>query len=95
MTTKIRTLNIEAAETGILIDVDGAPEGINLEYEILPDVIAALVEEALEHRKAPQGCQKVKLTTTTGSFSKEELLRLLDKLNRNSPGLNITVTRDF
>lgn len=55
MTTKIEKLNIEAAETGILIDVDGAPEGINIEYEILPDVVAAIVEEALEHRKAPQG----------------------------------------
>lgn len=55
MTTKIKKLNIEAAETGILLDVDGAPEGINIEYEILPTVIAALTKEALEHRKAPQG----------------------------------------
>lgn len=55
MTTKIKKLNIEAAETGILLDIDGAPEGINIEYQILPDVVAAIVEEALEHRKAPQG----------------------------------------
>lgn len=52
MTTKIKKLNIEAAETGILIDVDGAPEGINLEYEILPDIIAALTKEALNYRTA-------------------------------------------
>lgn len=94
MATKIEKLNIEAAETGILIDVDGAPEGINLEYQILPDVVAAIVEEALEHRKAPQGRQDTKLAAA-GTFSQEELLRLLDKLNRNSPGLSITVTRDF
>lgn len=55
MTTKIKKLNIEAAETGILIDVDGAPEGINLEYQILPDIIAALTKEALNYHTAAQG----------------------------------------
>lgn len=55
MTTKIEKLNIEAAETGILIDVDGAPEGINIEYQILPEVIATLVEEALNYHTAAQG----------------------------------------
>lgn len=52
MTTKIEKLNIEAAETGILIDIDGAPEGINIEYEILPTVIAALTKEALNYHTA-------------------------------------------
>lgn len=52
MTIKIGKLNIEAAETGILIDIDGAPEGINLEYEILPDIIAALTKEALNYHTA-------------------------------------------
>ncbi|WOT02543.1 hypothetical protein [Corynebacterium pyruviciproducens] len=55
MATRIEKLTIDAAPTGILLDIDGAPEGINIEYQILPDVVAAIVEEALEHRKAPQG----------------------------------------
>lgn len=54
VTTKIEKLSIEAAETGILIDVDGAPEGINIEYEILPTVIAALTKEALNYHTAAQ-----------------------------------------
>ena len=55
MTTKIKKLDIEAAETGIILDIDGAPEGINIEYQILPEVIATLVEEALDYHTAAQG----------------------------------------
>lgn len=55
MATRIEKLTIEAAETGIILDIDGAPEGINIEYQILPEVIATLVEEALDYHTAAQG----------------------------------------
>ena len=39
---KIKKLNIEEAESGVNLDVEGAPEGIHIEWEILPQVIQAL-----------------------------------------------------
>lgn len=39
---KIEKLNIEEVETGVNLDVEGAPEGIHIEWEILPQVIRTL-----------------------------------------------------
>ncbi|CAB0574554.1 hypothetical protein CIP107580_01828 [Corynebacterium diphtheriae] len=49
MVSKIHKLNIEPAGSGINIDVDGATEGIHIEYKILPDFVEALVSEALDY----------------------------------------------
>lgn len=46
---KIEKLNIERAATGINLDVDGAPEGIHIEWEILPQVIHQL-KQLNDHR---------------------------------------------
>nr|DAU54439.1 MAG TPA: hypothetical protein [Caudoviricetes sp.] len=54
MFSKICKLNIAPDESGINIDVDGASEGIHIEYKILPDVIEALVENALDYHMADQ-----------------------------------------
>lgn len=51
---RINKLNIEATSTGVNLDVDGAPEGIHIEYSILPDVVAAITKAALEHQQEPQ-----------------------------------------
>lgn len=51
---KIAKLNINPTSTGINLDVDGAPEGIHIEYEILPDITKALMECALGNRAATQ-----------------------------------------
>lgn len=54
MFSKICKLNIAPDDSGINIDVDGASEGIHIEYKILPDVIEALVENALDYHMADQ-----------------------------------------
>lgn len=41
---KIKKLNIEPVETGINLDVDGAPEGIHIEWELVPQVAAILMQ---------------------------------------------------
>lgn len=46
MPVKINKLNIEATATGINLDIDGAPEGIHIEYKILPNVVAAVMRES-------------------------------------------------
>lgn len=51
---KIAKLNINCTETGINLDVDGAPEGIHIEYEILPDITKALMECVLGNQAATQ-----------------------------------------
>lgn len=48
---KIHKLSVNVVETGIQLDIDGAPEGINIEFEVLPEVIAAMVAEAVGHEK--------------------------------------------
>ena len=48
---KIEKLNIEPAATGINLDVDGAPEGIHIEWEILPQVIHQL--QAIHRNNLP------------------------------------------
>lgn len=48
---KVNKLAIEAVDSGINLDVDGAPEGIHIEYSILPEVIAAMVAEAVAGQK--------------------------------------------
>lgn len=52
---KIAKLNINPTNTGINLDVDGAPEGIHIEFTILPDVAKALMECALSSQTATQG----------------------------------------
>lgn len=49
--TRVRKLNIEATDTGVNLDIEGAPEGIHIEYNILPDTIAAITKAALEHQQ--------------------------------------------
>lgn len=49
---RIAKLNINPTSTGINLDVDGALEGIHIEYEILPDVTKALMECALGNQAA-------------------------------------------
>ncbi|CAB0542598.1 hypothetical protein FRC0513_00684 [Corynebacterium diphtheriae] len=51
---KIAKLNINPTSTGINLDVDGAPEGIHIEYEILPDITKALMECVLGNQAATQ-----------------------------------------
>lgn len=51
---KIAKLNINPTSTGINLDVDGAPEGIHIEYEILPDITKALMECVLGGRLVAQ-----------------------------------------
>lgn len=51
---KIAKLNINPTSTGINLDVDGAPEGIHIEYEILPDVLAAITKCVLGNQAATQ-----------------------------------------
>ncbi|OFO23950.1 hypothetical protein HMPREF3053_07675 [Corynebacterium sp. HMSC064E07] len=55
MGAKVAKLNIEGTDTGINIDVDGASEGIHIEYEILANVMAVIVQEALDATKHDQG----------------------------------------
>ncbi|WP_165164944.1 hypothetical protein [Corynebacterium qintianiae] len=50
---KIHKLNVNAVETGVQLDIDGAAEGINIEYEILPQVIAAVIEEIVGAESDP------------------------------------------
>ncbi|MDK8450959.1 hypothetical protein [Corynebacterium mastitidis] len=50
-TTKVEKLNIDATDTGIGLDVDGAGEGIHIEYEILPTVMQEIVKAALRGRE--------------------------------------------
>ena len=50
---KIHKLSVNAVETGVQLDIDGAPEGINIEYEILPEVIAAVIEEIVGDTDEP------------------------------------------
>lgn len=50
---KVKKLNIQADANGINLDVDGAPEGIHIEYEILPEVLAAINEAASQWRELP------------------------------------------
>ena len=54
MVSKIHKLNIVPDDSGINIDVDGASEGIHIEYKILPEVIGALVGEVLDYHTAAQ-----------------------------------------
>ncbi|CAB0993267.1 hypothetical protein FRC0497_01186 [Corynebacterium diphtheriae] len=51
---KIAKLNISSTENGINLDIDGASEGIHIEYEILPDVLGAIMKCALGRRQEPQ-----------------------------------------
>lgn len=56
---KIHELNINGNEAGVYMDVNDAPEGICIEYEILDEVIEALVGEAAKWGvavKASDGC---------------------------------------
>lgn len=55
MSAKVAKLNIEGTNTGISIDVDGAAEGIHIEYEILANVMAVIVQETLAATKHDQG----------------------------------------
>ncbi|ACR18359.1 hypothetical protein I6J22_08865 [Corynebacterium kroppenstedtii] len=45
---KVAKLNIEADSLGINLNIDGAPEGILIEYEILPKVAKAVLAEILD-----------------------------------------------
>ncbi|QPK78306.1 hypothetical protein G7Y31_06870 [Corynebacterium lizhenjunii] len=47
MSCKVEKLNVEGTPSGVNIDVDDAPEGIHIEYRILPDVLAAICAETL------------------------------------------------
>lgn len=41
---KINKLTVEAIDSGVNLHVDGAPEGIHIEWEILPQVLNTLTE---------------------------------------------------
>lgn len=51
---KVAKLNIEADSLGINLNIDGAPEGILIEYEILPKVAKAVLAEILDWQQAAQ-----------------------------------------
>ena len=52
---KVAKLNIEANERGINLNIDGASEGILIEYEIVPKVAKAVLAEILDRQKPNQG----------------------------------------
>ncbi|MDN6199346.1 hypothetical protein [Corynebacterium flavescens] len=41
---KVEKLNIAPTDGGVNLDVDGAPEGIHLEWKILPQVLDILTK---------------------------------------------------
>ncbi|WP_318758551.1 hypothetical protein [Corynebacterium sp. SFY-K9] len=51
---KVAKLSIEADSLGINLNIDGAPEGILIEYEIVPKVAKAVLAETLDRQKAAQ-----------------------------------------
>ncbi|KXB49739.1 hypothetical protein Q0N40_02130 [Corynebacterium pseudokroppenstedtii] len=51
---KVAKLNIEADSLGINLNIDGAPEGILIEYEIVPKVAKAVLAEILDWQQAAQ-----------------------------------------
>lgn len=48
---KVAKLNIEADSLGINLNIDGASEGILIEYEILPKAAKAVLAEILDRQK--------------------------------------------
>lgn len=42
-----RAAEIEANDCGINLDIEGAPEGIHIEYEILPRVLEVIVSQII------------------------------------------------
>lgn len=51
---KAAKLSIEADSLGITLNIDGASEGILIEYEILPKVAKAALAEILDWQQAAQ-----------------------------------------
>ncbi|MDN8624559.1 hypothetical protein [Corynebacterium kroppenstedtii] len=51
---KVAKLNIEADERGMNLNIDGASEGILIEYEIVPKVAKAALAEILDWQQAAQ-----------------------------------------
>lgn len=51
---KVAKLKVEADSLGINLNIDGAPEGILIEYEIVPKVAKAVLTEILDRQKAAQ-----------------------------------------
>lgn len=51
---KVAKLKIEADSLGINLNIDGAPEGILIEYEIVPKVAKAVLAEILDRQKTDQ-----------------------------------------
>ena len=45
---KVEKLRIEATAGGINLDVEGAPEGIHIEYEILPRVLGVIISQMVD-----------------------------------------------
>lgn len=73
---KIHKLSIEETETGVNLDAEGAPEGIHIEWEILPKVLFRLeylytqqmrtkssqwYEPSFEEARANRWCEQRKL----------------------------------
>lgn len=52
---KVAKLKVEADSLGINLNIDGASEGILIEYEIVPKVFKAVLAEILDQQKADQG----------------------------------------
>ncbi|MBV7302917.1 hypothetical protein [Corynebacterium sp. TAE3-ERU2] len=75
MATKIHKLNIEAADTGIDLNVDGAPEGIHIEYEILTAVMAAMAKEAYSELRFNAVVPPLVFTRRIGLPEQEETKR--------------------
>ena len=51
---KVAKLKVEADALGINLNIDGAPEGILIEYEIVPKVAKAVLAEILDWQQAAQ-----------------------------------------
>ena len=50
---KVAKLKVEADALGINLNIDGASEGILIEYEIVPKVFKTVLAEILDWQKNP------------------------------------------
>ena len=91
---KVAKLKVEADALGINLNIDGAPEGILIEYEILPKVAKAVLAEILATSSpGPVGINyfdfldRVSVTVVFGCRAAVEALT-----NRPEIALRLTVT---
>ncbi|MCL0120655.1 hypothetical protein [Corynebacterium pygosceleis] len=53
--SRIEKLKIRSNKSGVNLDVDGSPEGIHIEWSVLPEVITEITRQDLTYANTSQG----------------------------------------